>query len=121
MSGIAAGKFSAPDEVRQFAGKGHMDIVNVAGVTVGLGRFEPGWRWSVNVKPIAGTNSCQAAHVGYMLAGRMVVRMDDGTEAEAGPGDVVVIAPGHDAWIPGTETCLFLDFGASVGQYAKSG
>lgn len=50
----------------------------------------------------------------------MAVRMDDGTEAESGPGEVVVIAPGHDAWIVGDEQCVFLDFGASVGQYAKS-
>ena len=120
MAGIAAKKFSNPDETRQFAGKGYMDIVKVEGVTVGRGTFEPGWRWSVNVKPIVGTESCQAAHVGYMVSGRMAVKMDDGTEAEAGPGEVVVIAPGHDAWIVGNETCVLLDFGASVGQYAKS-
>lgn len=58
MAGIAAKKFSTPDETREFAGKGHIDIVNVGGVTAGMATFEPGWRWSVNVKPIAGTESC---------------------------------------------------------------
>jgi len=119
MAGIDAKSFSSPDETRQFRGKGHMDLVNVGGMSVGKGVFEPGWRWSENVKPIAGTDSCQALHVGYIMSGRMRVVMNDGTEAEAGPGDVVHIAPGHDAWVVGNEDCVFLDFGASVGQYAR--
>ena len=74
------------------------DVVNVGGMTIGRGTFEPGWKWSECVKPIAGTESCQAAHMGYMVAGRMKVVMDDGTETELGPGDAVAIPPGHDAW-----------------------
>jgi hypothetical protein len=58
-------------------------VVVIGGRTIGRGRFEPGWRWSENVKPIAGTDSCQAAHLGYMLSGRMRVVMDDGTEASS--------------------------------------
>jgi ethanolamine utilization protein EutQ (cupin superfamily) len=119
MAGLEAKSFSSPDETRPFQGKGKMDVVKVGGMTVGKGVFEPGWRWSVNVKPLAGTDSCQGLHVGYMLSGRMHVRMDDGTEAEAGPGDVVHIEPGHDAWIVGDEPCVFLDFGTTVAQYAK--
>lgn len=119
MAGLEKKAFDSPDETRQFAGKGKMDLVKVGGLSVGKGVFEPGWRWSVNVKPIAGTASCQSVHLGYIVAGRMGVAMDDGTEAEAGPGDVVHIAPGHDAWVVGNEDCVFLDFGASVGQYAK--
>jgi hypothetical protein len=119
MPGLDTKNFASPDETRQFAGKGKMDIVNVGGMSVGKGIFEPGWRWSANVKPIAGTDSCQALHVGYIVSGRMGVRMNDGTEAEAGPGDVVHIEPGHDAWVVGSEDCVFLDFGASVSQYAK--
>lgn len=119
MAGAAAKGFGSPDETRPFAGKGKVEVVNVGGVTVGKGTFEPGWRWSVNVKPIAKTDSCQAAHAGYVLSGRMRVRMDDGTEAETGPGDVVVIAPGHDAWTVGDQACVMVDFGASVAQYAK--
>src|SRR5436309_1807929 len=87
--------FDAPDETRPFA-KGKMDVVNVGGMTIGRGTFEPGWKWSECVKPIAGTESCQAAHMGYMVAGRMKVVMDDGTETELGPGDAVAIPPGHD-------------------------
>ena len=72
------------DEVRPFVANGHVDIVKLAGGVIGRGTFEPGWRWSEHVKPIAGTDSCQAPHMGYCVAGRMVVRMDDGTEKEIG-------------------------------------
>jgi len=57
-----------------------------------------GWRWSEHVKPIAGTPSCQAAHTGYVLEGRMVVKMDHGAQIEYGPGDAFYMPPGHDAW-----------------------
>jgi hypothetical protein len=86
--------------------------------TVGRGVFEPGWRWSQHVKPIAGTDSCQTAHLGYVVSGRMHIVMDDGGESECGPGDAVHIAPGHDAWIVGDEACVFIDFG-QIQNYAK--
>jgi uncharacterized cupin superfamily protein len=56
--------------------------------------------------------------LGYVLSGRMKVVMDDGTEAEVGPGDVCSIAPGHDAWTVGDEACVTIDFGG-IEQYAK--
>jgi hypothetical protein len=83
----------------------------VAGKVVGRARFEPGWKWSENIKPIAGTDSCQSYHLGYCLEGRMKVVMDDGTEQEIGPGEAFVIEPGHDAEIVGDEECVMLDFG----------
>jgi hypothetical protein len=119
VAGIEAKNFSSPDETRPFRGKGKMEIVNVGGMAVGKGTFEPGWRWSENVKPIAGTDSCMALHVGYVVSGRMHVVMNDGTEGDAGPGDVVYLAPGHDAWIVGDEDCVLLDFGMSVSSYAR--
>ena len=116
---LGARGFGKPDETRNFAGKGKIDVIAVAGVTAGRGVFEPGWKWSENVKPIVGGNSCQAAHAAYVLSGRMKVVMDDGAEGECGPGDVFVAGPGHDAWVVGNEACVMVDFGASVGQYAK--
>ena len=118
---LGAKSFDAPDETRPFAAKGKAEVVTVGGVTALRGTFEPGWRWSEHVKPLAGTTSCQAAHAGYVLSGRMGMRMDDGTEAEVGAGDVFVAAPGHDAWTVGDEACVLIDFGASAGGYAKSG
>jgi hypothetical protein len=81
MAGLEIRSVKSPDETRQFAGRGHADVVTVDGHPLLYATFEPGWRWSENVKPIAGTESCQAPHLLYCLAGRMKVVMDDGTEA----------------------------------------
>ena len=106
------------DETRPFTGKGWVDVLRLAGGTVGRGTFEPGWHWSEHVKPIVGTESCQSAHLAYCVSGQMVVRMDDGTEMEIGPGDVVAIPPGHDAWVVGNEACVQVDF-TGMESYAK--
>ena len=118
MPGTEVKNFDSPDEVRPFEGNGKADVLMIGGHTVGRGTFEPGWRWSNNVKPIAGTDSCQVSHLAYVMSGRMGIRMDDGTEAEVGPGDVFACPPGHDAWVVGDEACVALDFG-EFGEYAK--
>jgi hypothetical protein len=108
-----------PDEFRPFAaGRGGVSIVALTPGPVGRGVFEPGWRWSEHVQPIAGTASCQTAHLGYVVSGRMHVVMDDGSEGECSPGDVVHIAPGHDAWTVGDEPCVMIDFG-QIHDYAR--
>jgi hypothetical protein len=112
--------FDSPDETRPFEGKGVGYIVKVGGQTVGKAVMEPGWKWSENVKPIAGTDSCEVAHLGYCISGRMKVHMNDGSEAEIGPGDVLAIPPGHDAEVIGDEPYVGLDFGG-FGDYAKRG
>src|SRR3712207_1649092 len=95
-----------------------MEVVTLGATTVGRATFEPGWKWSSNVKPIAGTDSCQVSHLGYVESGRMRVFMDDGSEGEVNPGDVFAIPPGHDAEVIGDEPCVLLDFG-EFGDYAK--
>ena len=113
MAGLESQNFSAPDETRSFP-HGHLDVITLADNTVGLATFEPGWRWSESVKPIAGTDSCEAAHFGYVVSGHLHVAMDDGAEADFGPGDLFNIAPGHDGWVVGDEPCVAVDFeGAS--------
>jgi hypothetical protein len=118
MKGIEIKSFDKPDETRRFEGKGMAEVVTLAGRPVGRGTFEPGWRWSTNVKPIAGTDSCEVSHLGYCLQGRMRVVMNDGTEQELSPGEVIAIPPGHDAEVVGNESCVFLDFG-EIAEYAK--
>jgi hypothetical protein len=110
--------FDSPEEVRPFTDKGAAEVVTLAGSTVLKGRFEPGWRWSEHVRPIAGTDSCQSPHLLYVLSGRMHMRMDDGAEGEVGPNEAVRIEPGHDAWVVGDEACVVVDFGASP-SYAR--
>lgn len=110
--------FDSPDETRPFEGKGEADVLNVGGDLVGKGVFEPGWKWSNNVKPIAQTDSCQAHHVGYCISGAMTVHMEDGTTLEIGAGDVFDIPPGHDAEVTGDEPCVQLDW-SGYAKYAK--
>ncbi|MDQ3156554.1 MAG: cupin domain-containing protein [Actinomycetota bacterium] len=107
----------SPHETRGFKAHGHMDVVTLGDFTLGKGTFEPGWRWSEDVKPIAGTDSCMTRHSGICLSGEMTVRSDDGTEVTVGAGDVFVLEPGHDAWTVGDEACVMLDTG--VAAYAK--
>ena len=118
MAGVEIKNFDSPTETRPFEGKGKAEIVDIAGHMVGRITFEPGWKWSNNVKPIAGTDSCQADHLGYVLSGRMKVYMDDGSEAEYGEGDLFSIRPGHDAEVLGDQACVVVDWG-QFGDYAK--
>lgn len=119
MSQLIRMSLDAPEETRPFeSGTGQLQLVNLAEHPVGRAIFRPGWRWSQHVKPIAGTDSCQAHHSLYVLSGRMHVVMDDGTESEVGPGDAVIIPAGHDAWTVGDEPCVAVDF-TGVARYAK--
>jgi hypothetical protein len=119
MSGLVHKNFGKAEETRPFVdGKGHVDVVTMPDGVIGMAVFEPGWQWSKHVKPIAGTDSCQAAHFGYTISGRMHVVMDDGESADFGPGDVMEIAPGHDAWVLGDEPCVMVDW-QGFTDYAK--
>src|SRR5947209_1796606 len=110
---------SQPDEVRSFEGdSGDVKLVNLGDAAAGLGTFQPGWRWSTHVKPIAKTDTCQAAHVGYVISGRMRVEMTEGDAQEFGPGDFMNCPPGHDAWIVGDEPCVIVDW-QGFADYAK--
>jgi len=109
--------FARPDEVREFP-RGRAEILKVGAGEVGRLVFQPGWRWSTDVKPIAKTASCEAPHLQYHLTGKLAIRMDDGTELIAGPGDVTSLPSGHDAWVVGDEPVTVIDwFGATT--YAK--
>jgi mannose-6-phosphate isomerase-like protein (cupin superfamily) len=119
MPGLIRKSFDSPEETRPFEdGKGQLQLVHMEGGGVGRATFEAGWRWSQHVKPIAKTDSCQAAHQGYFVSGRMKVVMDDGEEMEYGPGDFGIIPPGHDAWTVGDEACVVIDW-QGFADYAK--
>ena len=107
----------APDE-RRTPSKTTVDVVHLQGFTLGRLTFQPGWRWSECVKPVAGTDSCQLAHVGYAVAGRITVRQSDGSEATLSAGSAYAIPPGHDAWVEGDEPFVGLEV-MSAEQYAK--
>ena len=103
---------SSPDEVRKLP-KTLAEVVNLNSHSAMKATFQPGWRWSECVKPTAGTPSCQIDHLCYVISGRMILKMDDGTEKEMKAGDFALIPAGHDAWVPGSEPCVVLDFGGA--------
>jgi len=107
----------SPEETRTFE-KGKVDLANLGEVTIGRATLEPGWSWEKCVKPLVKTDSCQAPHTQYMVSGRMKVVMDDGSEEEFGPGDALVIPPGHNAWVVGNEPVVAVDF-TGFKDYAR--
>ena len=105
--------FRTPDETRAFE-LGELQLVRIAGAEIGLLTLQPGWRWSEHVKPLAGTDLCEAPHFQYHVQGPLHVVMADGTELDAAPGDVTALPQGHDAWVVGDEPVVVVDwYGAS--------
>jgi mannose-6-phosphate isomerase-like protein (cupin superfamily) len=117
MASLSSKSFDTPDETRT-PDKTKVEVVRLDGVTVARLTFQPGWRWSECVKPVVGTDSCRAHHVGTLVSGRIHVVHDDGSEAEVGPGDAYVIEPGHDAWVVGDDVAVGYEF-ESAETYAR--
>jgi quercetin dioxygenase-like cupin family protein len=109
--------FDTPDETRVFE-KGILEIVRIGGMTIGRASYEPGWRWSKHVSPIAGIPLCEVEHVGMVLSGRAMAAMNDGTEVELTAGSLFYVPPvAHDSWVIGDEPYISLHF-LGAEQYA---
>ena len=117
MSAVQFRDFGKSDEVRTFP-HGRIEILKIGGGTVGRMTLEPGWRWSNDVKPVAGTEWCEAPHFQYHASGTLHVRMADGTEFDVGPGGISSLPAGHDAWVVGNEPAVVVDFFGAT-DYAK--
>jgi quercetin dioxygenase-like cupin family protein len=109
MAGVETRSFDEPDETLSVE-KAGAARVRIGGLTAWRFVFEPGWRFTEHMD----ADGCPTPHAGYIVSGRLHVVMDDGSEAEGGPGEVITIAPGHDAWTVGDEPCVFIDFGENV-------
>ena len=121
MESIQSKSFDTADETRTPA-KTRVDVVDLGTAKAARLRFEPGWRWSECIKPVAGTQSCQATHVGTILSGRLHIVHDDGLEVDLGPGDGYRITPGHDAWVVGDEPAICFEFeSTAAATYGKQG
>jgi ketosteroid isomerase-like protein len=118
--GVKISNLDRDGEIRSFAGHGKAALASAGGFTLMKGIFEPGWRWSVDVAPIAGTPTCRTHHHGYVLSGTVQVRMDDGTESTIRAGDMFDLPAGHDAWVVGDEPCVMLDSSAEATRYARA-
>ena len=119
MAGIATLDFDSPDETRA-PDKTRVDVVHVGPTTAARFAFEPGWKWSECVKPVAGTDSCQARHVGVVQSGTLRVTHEDGSEMQLRPGEAYVIEPGHDAEVVGDDRFVAFEFEPRAAEeYAR--
>jgi len=118
MLDVILKRFDTPDETRVFE-KGKFEIVRIGGITVGRASYEPGWKWSEHVSPIAGTEFCEVEHVGLVLSGSATAAMKDGTVVELTPGTLFYVpAAPHDSWVIGDEVYVSLHF-LGTDAYAK--
>ena len=109
--------FDTADETREFE-RGRLDLLNIGESQIGRLTLQPGWRWPEHIKPAAGTEWCEAPHFQYHVTGTLRIQMADGTQFDAGPGEVTALPQGHDAWVVGDEPVVVVDWwGAS--NYAK--
>jgi len=119
MGGIATKSFDAADEVRR-PDKTTLEVVDLNGVKAARATFQPGWKWSECIKPVAGTDSCQSHHVGTVVSGALHIVHNDGSEGDIGPGSAYAIEPGHDAWVVGDEPVVAFEFDStSAATYAQ--
>src|SRR5262245_55529185 len=109
MAYRVVGDFSQPDQVREVGGV-RLDVIQFGDLSVTRITDPPGWRWSTHVKPIVGTESCQAHHVGVVESGRLGITLDDGTIWEVGPGQAFDIPPGHDGYTVGDEPFVAIEW-----------
>jgi mannose-6-phosphate isomerase-like protein (cupin superfamily) len=106
-----------PDEVRA-PDKTRVELVRLEGFTIGRFTLQPGWRWSQCIKPVVKTDTCQVAHVGYAVSGRLTLKMNDGSQTTIVPGMSYTIPAGHDAWVEGNEPFVAIEV-MSAEIYAK--
>ncbi len=118
ISSFQAKSHDKPDE-RRTPSKTQVDIVRLPGFTLSRMTFQPGWRWSECIKPVVKTDTCQVSHLGYVVSGRLVVQLPDGSKQTVSAGASYAIPPGHDAWVEGKEPFVAIEL-MSAEQYAKA-
>jgi class 3 adenylate cyclase len=109
MGSMQRKSLDMPDETRTIP-NGRTDIWNLGDFVVGRIVFEPGWRWSKDVKPIAQTEWCEYHHLGLIMEGTLHYVTPEGLEMEVSPGMLFEILPGHDAWVVGDQAVVQYDF-----------
>jgi len=111
-------RFENPDEIRNFE-KGRFELLRVGEMTLGRATYQPGWKWSTHVGANRGAVSCEVNHVGMVLEGKVMIRMDDGTEFVLTAGDCFAVPPGHDSWVVGDEDYVSLHL-MGADEYASA-
>ena len=116
--GMQKKNLNTPDHIATY-GRITKDEVGLRGMTAGRVHFDAGASWSADLKPHAGTENRIPPHVAYVESGRLLVCRDDGSQEEFGPGDIMMLPPGHDAWTIGDEPCRFIEFSMGNDYYER--
>ena len=118
MIDIILKNFKNPDEIRNFD-KGKFELVQIADMTIGKASYEPGWKWSIDVSPLSGTEFCEVEHLGMVVSGSATVVFKNGKIHTLKEGDLFYVAPEpHDSWVVGDEQYVSLHF-LDADKYAN--
>jgi quercetin dioxygenase-like cupin family protein len=118
MARLQAKVFDTEGDPHAFS-NGLAQILKLGEATVARAVYEPGWRWTTDMREVTGNQTCQLHHLAYAISGELHVLTDEGRTLEVKPGSVYEIPPGHDAWVVGDEPVVVVDwYGAT--NYAKA-
>lgn len=110
-------RFDTPDEIREFT-LGKLEVVHIAGQTLGRATYQPGWKWSLHVGPAVGQERCGVEHLGIVLQGHATVAFADGRIDHLTEGTVFYVPPEpHDSWVVGDKPYVSLHL-MGAAQYA---
>lgn len=112
MARLQAKTFDTPDETRTMP-RATADVVHVGEVAVGYAVWQPGWRWSTDLRPLAGTDWCENHHLGYAVSGTLAVLTESGEKLEIHGRSVYEIPPRHDAWVVGNDPFVTVEWTSS--------
>jgi hypothetical protein len=98
------------DAERRDIGHVRLEVVRTGAARVKRMIYPPGFRWSIDMKPVTGTDLCMHAHVGFLARGRVHIEYPDGCIVEFKAPQVVTIEPGHDGWVVGKEPAVLIEF-----------
>ena len=82
-SNIVIGNPAESENVRKFVDGSVRAVTSLRSASIGLGTYNPGWKWSLHARTQTGKTS--ENHIGYIISGSMIVRDSTGTEIEVGP------------------------------------
>ena len=104
-------------ESREVAGV-RVDVLPAGNGRVKRAIYPAGFRWSEDMRPHVDTDLCMHAHVGFLAQVAIAGRFPDGCEFAYEAPAVVVLEPGHDAWVVGDEDAVLIQFDAA-GETAE--
>src|SRR5438105_6213104 len=76
---------------RRTIGHVRLDVGRAGGARVKRMIYPSGFRWSVDMKPIVGTDLCMHAHVGFLARGEIHIEYADGCVVEHKAPQIVAI------------------------------